>query len=50
MILLRDIEGLSGPETALLLGEDLAAIKTRLHRARLRLLAHIGRGGGDHGQ
>ena len=37
VILLRDIEQLSGPEAAELLGVSLRAMKSRLHRARLRL-------------
>ena len=45
VLVLRDLEGLSGPETAALLGTTLVAMKTRLHRARLRLLAAM-RGGG----
>lgn len=49
VITLRDLEGLSGPETAALLDLDLAAVKTRLHRARLRLLAHIQTRGGVDG-
>jgi RNA polymerase sigma-70 factor (ECF subfamily) len=38
ILLLRDIEEMSGLETASLLGLTLAAMKSRLHRARLRLL------------
>lgn len=34
VIVLRDIEGLSGPEVAQALGLSLEAMKTRLHRAR----------------
>ncbi len=34
---LRDIQGLSGAETAEVLGVSVQAVKTRLHRARLRL-------------
>lgn len=34
---LRDIQGLSGAETAEVLGISVQAVKTRLHRARLRL-------------
>jgi len=34
---LRDIQGLSGAETAQVLGITIQAVKTRLHRARLRL-------------
>ena len=37
VIMLRDVEGLSGEETAALLGISLAAMKSRLHRARLEL-------------
>ncbi len=39
LLALRDIDGLSGEETAALLGVGLAAMKSRLHRARLRLAA-----------
>lgn len=35
--ILRDIQGLSGAETAEVLGISVQAVKTRLHRARLRL-------------
>jgi len=41
VLLLRDIEGLSGEETAAALGVPLAAMKSRLHRARLRLVAAL---------
>jgi RNA polymerase sigma-70 factor (ECF subfamily) len=34
---LRDIQGLSGAETAQILGISVQAVKNRLHRARLRL-------------
>ncbi len=34
---LRDIQGLSGAETAQVLGITVQAVKNRLHRARLRL-------------
>jgi len=34
---LRDIQGLSGAETAEVLGITVQAVKTRLHRARLQL-------------
>ncbi|MGD8626986.1 MAG: sigma-70 family RNA polymerase sigma factor, partial [Anaerolineae bacterium] len=34
---LRDIQGLSGAETAEVLGITVQAVKSRLHRARLRL-------------
>jgi RNA polymerase sigma-70 factor (ECF subfamily) len=38
---LRDIQGLSGAETAEVLGITVPAVKTRLHRARLRLRDHL---------
>lgn len=41
VLTLRDIEGLSGDETAEVLGVPLAAMKTRLHRARLRITAAV---------
>jgi RNA polymerase sigma-70 factor (ECF subfamily) len=37
IIVLRDLEGLSGEETSAVLGIGLAAMKSRLHRARLKL-------------
>jgi RNA polymerase sigma-70 factor (ECF subfamily) len=46
LITLRDLEGLSGPEVAALLELPLATMKTRLHRARLRLMAAL-RADGD---
>jgi RNA polymerase sigma-70 factor (ECF subfamily) len=46
VIVLRDLEGFSGEETAALLGLTLQAMKTRLHRARLQLAAEVRR---DHG-
>jgi RNA polymerase sigma-70 factor (ECF subfamily) len=49
VIVLRDLEGLSGEETAQALGLSLPAMKSRLHRARLRLLAAV-KGGGSHGR
>ncbi len=47
VLLLRDVEGLSGEETAAALGLSLAAMKSRLHRARLHLVAAVKRGGHD---
>jgi RNA polymerase sigma-70 factor (ECF subfamily) len=41
VLLLRDLEGLSGAETAAALSLDLAAMKSRLHRARLELKARV---------
>ena len=37
LLVLRDIEEMTGEEVATLLGLSLAAMKSRLHRARLRL-------------
>src|SRR5688572_30651200 len=37
VLLLRDAEGLSAPETALVLGVSVDAVKSRLHRARSAL-------------
>ncbi len=37
-VTLRDLEGLTGEETAEALGLSLAAMKSRLHRGRLRLM------------
>ena len=37
VLALRDLQGLSGEEVAEILGLSLAAVKTRLHRARLAL-------------
>jgi RNA polymerase sigma-70 factor (ECF subfamily) len=41
VLVLRDVEGLSGEETAAVLGVTVAAMKTRLHRARLELKARV---------
>ena len=41
ILLLRDVEGLSGDEASTVLGITLATMKTRLHRARLRLIATV---------
>lgn len=42
-ILLHDVEGLSNPEIAEMLGCSLATVKIRLHRARTRLKAALDR-------
>lgn len=47
IVVLRDLEGLSGEETAQALGLSLAAMKSRLHRARLRLVSAVKKGGSD---
>jgi RNA polymerase sigma-70 factor (ECF subfamily) len=41
VLLLRDVEGLSGEETAAALELELAAMKSRLHRARLELKERV---------
>lgn len=41
ILLLRDVEGLDGEATARMLRLTLPAMKTRLHRARLRLMAAL---------
>jgi RNA polymerase sigma-70 factor (ECF subfamily) len=41
VLLLRDVEGLPGEEAAAVLGLGLAAMKSRLHRARLELKAGV---------
>lgn len=41
VILLRDMHELTAPEISQLLGESLANVKIRLHRARLKLIATL---------
>jgi RNA polymerase sigma-70 factor (ECF subfamily) len=41
VVVLRDLEGLSGDETCRALGIELATMKTRLHRARTLLRASL---------
>lgn len=41
ILILRELEGFSGEEVAEMLGLSLAAMKSRLHRARLRLVAAL---------
>lgn len=41
VLVLRDLEGLSGPQVAEMLDITLAALKSRLHRARLELSAEL---------
>ena len=47
VVVLRDVEGLSAPEVARVLGTSVEAIKSRLHRGRAvlrdRLAPHLGR-------
>lgn len=47
VLVLRDVEELSGEETARALGLTVPAMKSRLHRARLRLVAELREGGFD---
>lgn len=47
ILTLRDLEGLAGEDVAAMLGLTTAAMKSRLHRARLRLAAAV-RGGRIH--
>jgi RNA polymerase sigma-70 factor, ECF subfamily len=42
VVVLKDVEGLSAEEIAQVLGEDLGAVKSRLHRARLELRSSLG--------
>lgn len=42
VIVLRELEGLSGDDTATVLGLSTTAMKSRLHRARLKLAAALG--------
>jgi RNA polymerase sigma-70 factor (ECF subfamily) len=46
VLVLRDLEGLSGEETATALGLELDAMKTRLHRGRAALRAALSQRGG----
>ena len=41
VLLLRDVEGLSAPEVAEVVGASVEAVKSRLHRARLSVRARI---------
>lgn len=47
VLVLRDLEGFSNGETAALLGLSVAAVKSRVHRARLRFMESVR--GGDGG-
>jgi RNA polymerase sigma-70 factor (ECF subfamily) len=44
VILLHDVQGLTNPEIAEMLGLTLATVKIRVHRARNRLRAALGEG------
>jgi RNA polymerase sigma-70 factor (ECF subfamily) len=41
VIVLRDVEGLSAEEAARVVGVEVGALKSRLHRARLELRGHL---------
>lgn len=41
VLVMRDLEGLSGHQTCRALGLELASMKTRLHRARAQLREHV---------
>ena len=41
MLILRDIEGLTAPEVAEVLGLTTQAVKSRLHRARISVRDHV---------
>jgi RNA polymerase sigma-70 factor, ECF subfamily len=41
VLVLRDVEGLTAPEVAEVLGIGVPAVKSRLHRARLTVRAHM---------
>lgn len=41
VIVLRDLEGFTNPEAAQILGLEVNAVKSRLHRARLALMAEL---------
>ncbi len=41
VLLLRDVEGLTAPEVAEVLGISVQAVKSRLHRARLSIRANV---------
>lgn len=47
ILVLRELEGLTAPEAAVVLGIGVDAVKSRLHRARLKLMGAVRSGGGD---
>lgn len=48
VLVLRDVEGLSNEEVAEIVGESVAAVKSRLHRARMALREELTRHLGPH--
>jgi DNA-directed RNA polymerase specialized sigma24 family protein len=49
ILLLRDLEGMEGNEVQVLLGLTNAAMKSRLHRSRLRLMQLLRKEANDEG-
>jgi RNA polymerase sigma-70 factor (ECF subfamily) len=43
VVILRDLEGVSNEEAAEMLGESVASVKSRLHRARMALREQLTR-------
>ena len=41
VLILRELEGFSGAEAAEMIGIEISGMKSRLHRARLRLAARV---------
>ncbi len=50
VIILRDVEGLTAEEAAQVVGIEVRALKSRLHRARLQLREHLSTLMGDHSE
>ena len=49
ILVLRDLEGFSNAESAAILGIEVPAVKSRLHRARLRLMSRLTKGANHEG-
>jgi len=49
VLVLRDLEGFSNAESAEILGTELSANKSRIHRARLRLMTRLSKGANHEG-
>ncbi|WP_426751876.1 sigma-70 family RNA polymerase sigma factor [Myxococcus sp. Y35] len=50
VLILRDVEGLTAEEAAEVVGIEVRALKSRLHRARLQLREHLATLMGDHAE
>lgn len=50
VLLLRDVEGMSSQDVAAFLGTSDAAVRTRLHRSRLRMMALLQNAGVQHAE